>query len=136
MRIYFAGSIRGGREDWSLYKEIIRVLREYGDVLTEHIGDPELSVTGEDLPDAEIHKRDLDWLRSCDYLVAEVTRPSLGVGYEIGKATEWGKRVLCIYRTSVTPKLSAMIAGCELVSLQAYDEVPQQKSFFEQHIKN
>ena len=44
MRIYFAGSIRGGRDDWSIYTEIIAVLSEYLTVLTEHIGDSTLSV--------------------------------------------------------------------------------------------
>jgi hypothetical protein len=96
MRIYFAGSIRGGRDDWSLYREIIEMLGEYGTVLTEHIGTPELSVTGEDRPDKDIHERDLGWLKSCDCLVAEVTRPSLGVGYEIGKATD-GASECCVW---------------------------------------
>ena len=135
MRIYFAGSIRGGRDDWAVYKNIIALLREYGEVLTEHIGDSELSITGEDLPDREIHDRDLNWLRSCDCLVAEVTRPSLGVGYEIGKATEWNKKVVCIYRDAVTPKLSAMIAGSESVALQSYATVEELKSIFEKQIK-
>ena len=121
MRIYFAGSIRGGRDDWAIYKEIIALLSKHGTVLTEHIGNSELSVTGEDLPDREIHDRDLEWLRSCDCLIAEVTRPSLGVGYEIGKATEWGLRVLCLYRPSVTPVLSAMIAGCKAAVHQYHD---------------
>ena len=107
MRIYFAGSIRGGRDDWAVYKDIIRLLSEFGDVLTEHIGNSELSVTGEDLLDRDIHDRDLQWLASCDVLVAEVTRPSLGVGYEIAKASDWDKPILCIYRPSVTPRLSA-----------------------------
>ena len=135
MRIYFAGSIRGGRDDWSLYEQIIKLLDEYGEVLTEHVGGSELSISGEDLPDKQIHERDLSWLRSCDALVAEVTRPSLGVGYEVAKATEWGKRVLCIYRSSVTPKLSAMIAGCELVTLQSYTNVDELRHFFEQSLK-
>ena len=135
MRIYFAGSIRGGRDDWAFYKEIIKLLREFGEVLTEHIGDSQLSVSGEDLSDKYIHDRDLNWLASCDVLVAEVTTPSLGVGYEIAKATEWGKQVLCIYRESVTRKLSAMIAGCELVTLQSYEDAEKLQSFFEQHLK-
>jgi len=130
MRIYFAGSIRGGRSDWSLYREIIELLAAYGEVLTEHIGGSELSITGEDLLDKEIHARDLDWLKSCDCLVAEVTRPSLGVGYEIGKATEWKKEVLCLYRRSVTPHLSAMIAGCDHVALQSYEDIEELKPFF------
>ena len=31
-------------------------------------------------------------------IVAEVTQPSLGVGYEIGRAVAMGKRILCLYR--------------------------------------
>jgi len=136
MKIYFAGAIRGGRDDWLLYKEIIRLLNEYGRVLTEHIGGSELSVTGEDLPDPQIHDRDLGWLRSCDCLVAEVTRPSLGVGYEIGKATEWGKRVLCLYRPSTTPSLSAMIAGSSGVTIKSYEAVNDLRSVFAKHFSS
>ena len=31
-------------------------------------------------------------------LVAEVTQPSLGVGYEIGRAFNMNKKILCLYR--------------------------------------
>ncbi|HEV7680801.1 MAG TPA: hypothetical protein VGO68_01665 [Pyrinomonadaceae bacterium] len=48
MKIYFAASIRGGRDDWSTYLEIVKQLREYGEVLTEHVGNVELSAVGED----------------------------------------------------------------------------------------
>jgi len=120
MNIYFAASIRGGRDDWASYLEIVKQLRDYGNVLTEHVGDVELSAVGEDLGDDKIHDRDLGWLRDADYLVAEVTTPSLGVGYEIGKATEWGKPVLCLYRPTEGRKLSGMIAGCGGVSLREY----------------
>ena len=98
--IYFAGSIRGGHGDQVVYEEIIDRLRRYGTVLTEHVGDVNLSLGGENAADGDIHDRDLDWLRSADVLVAEVTTPSLGVGYEIGRAVEWGKRVICLYRPS------------------------------------
>lgn len=135
MRIYFAGSIRGGRDDWTIYKEIVASLSKYGTVLTEHIGESELSITGEDLPDREIHDRDLAWLRSCDLLVAEVTRPSLGVGYEIGKATEWGLKVLCVYRPSVTPSLSAMIAGSN-ATVRQYNNPSELSTFFAEHFSN
>lgn len=135
MRIYFAGSIRGGRDDWTIYKEIVASLSKYGTVLTEHIGESELSIKGEDLPDREIHDRDLAWLRSCDLLVAEVTRPSLGVGYEIGKATEWGLKVLCVYRPSVTPSLSAMIAGSN-ATVRQYNNPSELSTFFAEHFSN
>ena len=136
MRIYFAGSIRGGREDWSIYTEIIRVLSEYGSVLTEHIGDSALSVSGEEHADRYVHDRDLEWLKSCDWLVAEVTRPSLGVGYEIGKASEWGKQILCFYRSAVTPNLSAMIGGCPDVTVYSYETIEDVRRLLAQHLKS
>jgi 2'-deoxynucleoside 5'-phosphate N-hydrolase len=120
MVIYFAGSIRGGRADQAIYLEIIEVLRRHGTVLTEHIGAEALSGVGEPLPDCDIHDRDLDWLRQADVLVAEVTTPSLGVGYEIGRAVEWGKRIVCLYRPMEGRRLSGMIAGCGSVSVHEY----------------
>ena len=100
MTIYFAASISGGRGDQAIYEQIIEMLRQHGTVLTEHFGNASLTAAGEAMPDGDIHDRDLDWLRSADVLVAEVTTPSLGVGYEIGRAVEWGKRVVCLYRPS------------------------------------
>ncbi|MFT4949444.1 MAG: hypothetical protein ACI9CA_001582, partial [Natronomonas sp.] len=38
MDIFFSASIRGGRDDATLYREIIDMLGEHGDVLTEHVG--------------------------------------------------------------------------------------------------
>ena len=70
MKIYFAGSIRGGRNDAALYHEIVGLLQKHGEVLTEHVADAELGVLGQDIGDCKIHDRDLDWLRDSDYLVA------------------------------------------------------------------
>ena len=131
MSIYFAGAIRGGREDKALYLEIVRRLRDYGEVLTEHIGDAGLSALGETGDDAWIHDRDLAWLREAVCLVAEVTTPSLGVGYEIGKATEWGKPTLCLFRPGSGRALSAMIAGNREVVVREYESAWELKKIFE-----
>ena len=134
MKIYFAGSIRGGRQDAALYYEIVRQLRNYGEVLTEHVGDTELGILGQDIGDRNIHDRDLEWLRDSDYLVAEVTNPSLGVGYEIGKAAEWGKPVLCLYRPENGRSLSAMIAGCAAVTVREYQNAAELTEVFEEFL--
>jgi nucleoside 2-deoxyribosyltransferase len=127
MKIYFAGSIRGGRDDKDLYAAIIVLLKKYGTVVTEHVGDAQVTLGGENAPDREIHDRDIAWLRQCDVIVAEVTAPSLGVGYEIGRAVEWGKRIVCLYRPSPGKKLSGMIAGAPGVVIHEYstpDDLP------------
>jgi hypothetical protein len=135
MKIYFAGSIRGGRDDAALYHEIVKLLRNYGQVLTEHVADTQLGVLAQDIGDKKIHDRDLAWLRESDYLVAEVTTPSLGVGYEIGKTTEWGKPVLCLYRPTAGRSLSAMIAGSSNVTLKEYQTPAQLNEIFSDYFR-
>ncbi|GCC19485.1 hypothetical protein chiPu_0018397, partial [Chiloscyllium punctatum] len=63
--------------------------------------------------DKYIHDRDMKWLQEADVIVAEVTQPSLGVGYEIGRAVAMNKKILCLFRTSSKYILSAMIQGAE-----------------------
>src|SRR5438067_12636812 len=131
LNIYFAGAIRGGRDDQALYLAIIELLGNYGRVLTEHIGDAQLDAHGESATiDRAIHDRDLAWLKAADYLVAEVTTPSLGVGYEIGKATEWGTPVLCLFRPSDRRALSAMIVGSKGVTVREYRSVDELTAIF------
>jgi hypothetical protein len=132
MKIYFAGAIRGGRDDVALYLEIVNSLRAYGEVLTEHVAAADLSVLGEGKDDRWIHDRDLAWLREADCLVAEVTTPSLGVGFEIAKATEWGKRTLCLFRPSAGRALSALIAGSDRVTVREYQNPADLKAILDQ----
>lgn len=123
MKIYFAGSISGGRGDVELYGQIIEQLKDYGEVLTEFIGQSGLSSLGEEsLSDQFIHDRDLAWLLSSDIIVAEITTPSLGVGYEIGRALENGKKVLCLYRVINGKRISAMIKGAGGVVAKKYND--------------
>lgn len=133
MKIYFAGSISGGRADVGFYKELINYLKNYGKVLTEFIGDDSLSVTGEaGISDKQIHDRDLKWLMEADVLVAEVSTPSLGVGYEIGRSVENNKNVLCIYKEKEGQRLSAMIAGCDAIHTEKYKDLEDAKSIVSQ----
>ncbi|KAB0354933.1 hypothetical protein FD755_022392, partial [Muntiacus reevesi] len=71
------------------------------------------STTGEEAAggDRFIHDRDLAWLQQADAVVAEVTQPSLGVGYELGRAVALHKPVLCLFRPQSGRVLSAMIRG-------------------------
>ena len=112
MKIYFAGSIRGGRDDAKIYEDIIDYLSKKGNVLTEHIGNQSINQTGEtNITDTIIYKRDMSWLISSDIVVAEVTKPSHGVGYELGIAEKLEKPVLCLFQANQGVHLSAMLKG-------------------------
>jgi 2'-deoxynucleoside 5'-phosphate N-hydrolase len=121
-KIYFAGSIRGGRNDKEVYLRLIRHLSKYGDVLTEHVGNTDIADEGEEgLSDEYIFQRDISWLRESDVVVAEVSTPSIGVGYEIGIAEGMNKPILCLFRNRGTKKLSAMIAGNSKLHVLRYE---------------
>jgi nucleoside 2-deoxyribosyltransferase len=137
MKIYFAGSIRGGRDDKELYFAIIEALSAFGTVLTEHVGDKTLEASGEHhLSDTEIFERDMDWVRQADVIVAEVTTPSLGVGYELGQAQAMGKPVICLFRTGTDRRLSAMVSGNTYMQVFEYRSLEDVAEIFEKHLQS
>jgi nucleoside 2-deoxyribosyltransferase len=135
MKLYFAGSIRGGREEAALYQKIIAELRRYGEVLTEHIGDRNLTDRGENTDEAAIYNRDMAWLKESDALVAEVTVPSLGVGYEICAAEEMRKPVLCLFREDGARALSAMLAGNKNITIRRYRHFEEVPAILKEHFQ-
>ncbi len=136
MKIYFAGSIRGGRKDSEIYFEIVKILSKFGAVLTEHVADKNLSSYGEGKDDKYIHDRDLRWIDECDVFVAEITTPSLGVGYEIRDSELKNKPTLCIYRQADDSKVSAMIAGSDTIVAESYKDIADLENIFEEFLKN
>ena len=142
MKIYFAGSIRGGREDAEIYLKLIEYLKNYGIVLTEHISYNNLTAMGDELPVKDIHDRDMKWLNESDVLVADVTKVSLGVGYEIGRIVERNstsspkKKILCLYRNQVDKRLSAMIAGSEGFTVSEYNTLEDAKALIDNFFRN
>lgn len=117
-KVYFAGSIRGGRADAELYGRVIRHIQKEHKVLTEHIGDLSLSKLEGD-SDVAIYEQDTAWLRETDLVIAECTTPSLGVGYELAYAESHNIPVHIFYDKSRT-RLSAMLAGDKYFHIHPY----------------
>ena len=110
MRIYFSGSIAGGREELPIYQHVVARLKSLGHiVLTEHVADPSVLSHERDVPAREVYRRDAEWLNEADVVIAEISRPSLGVGYEIGYALQRETPTLCVYRDGLF--VSKMITG-------------------------
>lgn len=119
LKIYFAGSIRGGRIDADLYRRLIEYMQKTSTVLTEHIGSPHLNLLEQGKRDIEIYEEDVAWLRESDMVIAECTCPSLGVGYELGYAEKIGKPCHIFYDQSKT-QLSAMLTGNSYFQIHPY----------------
>ena len=127
MKVYLSGAIRGGRQLQNIYQIILDFLQENDhDVLTYHVAKKNVLEIETKQSDTEIFTQDVSWLEECDCLIAEVSVPSLGVGYEIAYALVTKKPVLAIYDNQLGP-ISAMISGntSSLITVLSYSSVPQ-----------
>ena len=137
MKVYFACSISGGRKDEIVYQKIVQTLLLMGvSVPNAHIAE-----TGIEEIDAleeaqDIYQRDVQWIRESDLLIAEVTTPSHGVGYEIGYALDLGMPVLCLYNQEA--EVSKMITGNPhpLLSVYTYQNWSQAEEILRNYLHN
>lgn len=122
-RIFLSGSIRGGRQLLETYRFMYDALEEAGaEVLSWHVADPALEETESKMTEQEIYARDLGLLEKSDALIAEVTVPSTGVGYEICRALARKIPVLCLQMPDTA--VSAMVLGNPdpLIEIRTYPD--------------
>jgi len=110
MNIYFACAITGGRDFESIYRAITSTLQADGhEVPTAHLADSSVTRLEGQVSPVDVYERDTEWIRTCQALVAEVSTPSHGVGYEVAYALSLGKPVLCLYQEG--QPVSKMLTG-------------------------
>lgn len=111
VKIYLAAPMLGDRSALETVREILSGLKRKGHkILTEHVVDDVLDIERGERP-REIFERDIQFLDEADLLVAEVSYPSLGVGFEIAYFLLKGKPVLAFAKEERENKVSAMIRG-------------------------
>ena len=119
MKIYFCGAILGGRQNAAVYAVIVDHLEAMGhDVLTKHVARPDVVSSESGVTPRDVYERDMAWLAECGVVVAEVTTPSLGVGYELAEALRMRKPVLCVYRRGAA--VTKLITGNTSPGLQTF----------------
>jgi 2'-deoxynucleoside 5'-phosphate N-hydrolase len=110
MNIYFACSITGGRDFEPVYQAIMAALLADGHTVpTAHLAGSDVLALEAVANSRSIYDRDIAWIGGCEALVAEVSTPSHGVGYEVAYALSIGKPVLCLYQAG--RPISKMLTG-------------------------
>lgn len=117
MKIYFCGSIRGDRSRLATFRFIVEQLQERGhEVLTTHIISDDPRETEKKLTAQQVYVRDiLEFLPQADAVVAEVSGPSFGVGFEVGYAIAKAQLpvfLFCERKFSDEDKISNLAKGC------------------------
>lgn len=134
MIVYCAGAIKGDVTYQNYYKEIISIVKSFN-----HTAISELNKEFKEqevISDKKIYERDINWLKESDIMIAEVSGPSLGVGYEIAYALNVIKiPVLALLYTGVK-KISSIISGCtsELFILREYNSPDEIKKHIEEFL--
>ena len=123
MNIYFSGSIYGGRQKLDTYKKLVKELAKYGTVLNEEVADDNVLVKEANVSDKDVFESLVNRLKQADLIFAEITVPSLGVGYELGYADSQNKRIVCVYDKTVTPKVTTMLRGNEKLKIIPYTDI-------------
>lgn len=110
MNLYFACSITGGRQFERVYQDLMAALLSDGhEIPTAHLAESNAVILEAVVSPREVYERDVIWIQGAGALIAEVSVPSHGVGYEIAFALSANKPVLCLYRDG--RKISKMISG-------------------------
>jgi nucleoside 2-deoxyribosyltransferase len=110
MKVYFSCSITGGRNEEKVYQAMVAAMLAAGhEVPTAHLSAAEVIELEKIAEPVEIYTRDMRWLEECDVVVAEVSTPSHGVGYEVAVGLSLQKPVLCCYQRG--KRISKIITG-------------------------
>ena len=116
MRIYLACTVRGDRGGVRAGRAICERLQQQGhQVLTTHLLADDVDAAEARFSEEEVFRRDIDWLSSCEVLVAEASGSSYGVGFEVGyvlgRAASTGQRVVLLYDAARRHAISRLIIG-------------------------
>lgn len=125
MKIYISGSIYGGTQKIETYKILIKELEKYGEVLDKQVADENTIANEAFQTDEEIYTDLEEKLKIADIIFAEVSIPSLGVGYELGFADKLNKKIIAIYDQNYTEKVSTMIRGNKRIELIPYKDIKE-----------
>ena len=124
MNIYFSCSLTGGRSDQPVYAAMVDWMLAQGhEVPTAHLARPEVMAEETEIAPETVYTRDIAWVDAAETVVADVTTPSHGVGYEIAYALMTGKPVLCLAREGA--RVSKMITGNPKLTFARYANVGQ-----------
>lgn len=123
MKIYFSGSIYGGRQKVETYKKLIKELQKYGEVLNPEVADDTILIDEQKVSDYDTFENLEKEMNKADIIFGEFTVPSLGVGYEIGYADSHNKKIIGIYDKTVTPKITTMFRGNKRLKIIPYIDI-------------
>lgn len=135
MKIYLSGSMYGGTQKIDTYKILVKELEKFGEVLNKQVADEEAIANEKYQKDEDIFENLEKKLNEADIIFAEVSIPSLGVGYELGYGDKLNKKIVAIYDKNYVEKVSTMIRGNKRINLISYTKIDEITNNLEKLLK-
>jgi len=134
MIIYCAGPIRGNDTYKNSFKKIIEFVEGLGNTVLSELSDKFSSTIP--LTEKQTYKRDLKWIDGSKCMIAEISGPSLGVGFELSYAIFQRKLPVLALHNSEVQQISAMIVGCDspLLTIQKYRDDEDMKNLIKAYL--
>ena len=143
VKIYLACTVRGDRAGVDAGRAIAARLERHGhEVLTLHLLADDANDAEGQLSEEEVYRRDIEWLSTCDVLVAEASGSSYGVGFEVGyvlgRARHTGQQIVVVYNTARRDAISRLIIGnCDAACCTTfgYSTIDELSAFIDRHFE-
>lgn len=135
MIVYCAAPIKGDQKFHNYCLDIIKQVSSLGHTALSELNSefkPAIPLT-----DSEIFSRDIKWIDKSEIVIAEVSGPSLGVGFEIAYSIYKKKINVLALVNSEAQDVSAMVTGChsELLTIKKYADTEDLKKSVSVFIK-
>jgi 2'-deoxynucleoside 5'-phosphate N-hydrolase len=116
LKVYFGCAIRGEQGGLEEKVFIVKTISRLGHlVLSETFVGMDLNnnqTTNGKTP-TQVYRQDINWLDESDVVVADVSRISSGLGFELGWKVRGGGRAVALCREDKYEGLSNMLKGCD-----------------------
>ncbi len=125
MKMFFTYKSKGSIDTSDKLEKINNFLEKKGELLSKDLRLKNFKPSGEKMNDKDILDRSLNLIKECDVFIADVSFPSLGVGYQINFAKNLNKKIICLYEVQVKQELSPIINRDNYIHLIKYKDLEE-----------
>jgi 2'-deoxynucleoside 5'-phosphate N-hydrolase len=123
MKIFFTYKSKGSIDTPEKLKKIEEYLEKKSILLSKDIRNSNVKYSGESMENYDIFNKNINLIKESDIVIADVSIPSLGVGYLINYSKNLNKKIICLYEVQVKQELSLIINGDKDLKIIKYNNL-------------
>jgi len=131
--VYAAGPIQSVNNRTQTLKQLVSICKSLGLKVGSGLWNADLKAENrENL----VYEGDCELIDASDAVIAEISRPSLGIGYEIGRAIHYNKIPVLAVARKDAKNISSMILGNRNITVKRYRNLKELRKIIKEWIQN